>query len=290
MIAIKDGKLEEVGEVPTSFNYVLQYAGPCAWEGIRSYEQRDGSTQIFKLEEHVARLFDSAKILNFKIPYSRLEVELMIKKLVDELGGGDLYIRPIVYSSINAESAKKVDHDFKVDVYAFPLKTLHDRSKKIKVMISSFKRGYPQYQMQAKTPPNYHFLNTVRHELELAKVDDLLMTDNDGYITEATVANLFIVKNGMVFTPPNNGSILPGITRQTIIEQIKGKSVSLGVKGIQEKRLTRADLYTADQVFICGTYAEIVQIGEVDGREIENQYGVDVIDGLKYIFEVVTRR
>lgn len=284
MKIIKNGKLEETEKVETSFNYSLEYASPCVWEGIRTYKQKDGSTLIFKSSEHIKRLFESAKIMNFKLPHSPEEVEAMLALLVKELGGGDLYIRPIAYSILDASSAKKREHQIQLDIYAFPLKTLHDRDKKIKVMISSFKRGYPQYQMQAKTPTNYHFVNTLRHEMELAGMDDMLLTDNDGYVTEATVANLFIIKDEIVFTPPNDGSILNGVTRKTIIQILISKGIL-----VIEKRLTRADIYTADQVFICGTYAEVVEIGEVDNRIIENQGSKDILKLIKYEFDRITK-
>ena len=115
--------------------------------------------------------------------------------------------------------------------------------------------------MQAKTTANYAVLHNCKHEFE--NVDEVLFCDNEGYVVEASVANLFIVKGGTVFTPPQTGSILSGLTRQWV-------AVELQKKGIQviERRLTKPDLYTADEIFITGTYVETAPIISVDGRKI----------------------
>lgn len=246
-----------------SLNYSLHYATPCVWEGIRSYLQADGATKIFKLKAHVDRLFDSAKIINVQIPFSKEEVVKACQELVIACGGGDLYLRPVVYSSILAENAKPQAQEIQLDIYAFPIKSLHSDKDGIKVGISSFHRGYPQFQMQAKTSANYSVLQIAKHEMKDRGLDDILLTDNNGYITEATVANIFVFKGDKAFTPPNDGSILKGITRECVIEILQNAKLS-----VEEKKITRADLYTADCIILCGTYAEIVNVKEVDGRLI----------------------
>lgn len=259
----------------TSINYTMHYSQPCVWEGIRSYTQIDGSMKIFKLEEHINRLYDSAKIIGFEIPYSKEDIIKACLDLQSASGNVALYFRPIVYSTNEAESAKTQLHEINVDIYCFPLETLHKKDG-IKVVISSFKRGYPQYQMQAKTPTNYNMLTLTKHETEASKADDVLLTDNEGYITEASVANIWVVKNGVAYTPPNDGSILPGITRQTVFEILNKAGIEA-----KEKKITRADLYIADEVFLCGTYAEIVKVNEIDSRKINNPSNISVVDRVK---------
>lgn len=261
-----DNTIKDTAVEINSLNYTLHYGSPSAWEGIRSYLQNDGTTKIFKLKQHIDRLFDSAKIMNFMIPHTKEEVMKACQDVVESSGGGDLYLRPIAYSINVAENAKPQIQGIKLDIYAFPIVPLHSDKKGIRVCISSFRRGYPQYQMQAKSAANYNFLQTVKHEMDAGKYDDVLLTDNDGYITEATVANVWIFKNGVAMTPPNDGSILPGVTRKAVSDIIRDSNKSFL---IMEKKITRADIYTADEVLICGTYAEIVNVLEVDGRKFK---------------------
>lgn len=253
-----------------SLNYGLHYASPCIWEGIRSYTQKDGTTSIFKLDQHISRLFDSAKIIGIEIPKTKEEVIQACKDVVDACGGGELYLRPVVYSTILAEKAKPQKQELAIDIYCFPIQPLHSDKKGVKVAISAFHRGYPQFQMQAKTSANYAVLQNAKHELIQAGVDDILLTDNSGYITEATVANIWVFKGSFAMTPPDDGSILPGITRKTVSDIIRASMPF----NVIEKKITRADLYTADCVILCGTYAEIVNVSEIDGRKISEDHPI----------------
>lgn len=269
-----DGRIIKGPRPIDSLNFSLHYSSPCVWEGIRSYKQKDGSTKVFKLEAHISRLLDSAKIIGFDVPYNKGELIEACKAVVEANGGGDLYLRPVVFSLQHAENAKPQEMTIAVDIYAFPIKPLHVDKPAIKCIISSFRRGYPQFQMQAKTAANYGILEGVKAELKASGADEALIVDNLGYITEATVANLWIFKGNVAFTPPNNGSILPGITRATVSEILSDPSIMF-VKHkkpthIVEKQLTKADIYTADCAILCGTYAEIVKIGSVDGRQLNN--------------------
>lgn len=265
-----NGKIIQNKKKIDSLNYALHYSSPCIWEGIRSYKQEDGSTVIWKLKEHIARLFSSAKICGFTIPMTLQEIEKGCIDVVKANGGGDLYLRPVVYPSTDAESAKPQDLKLNVDIYCFPLKPLHE--KPINCIISSYTRGYPHYQMQAKTAENYSFLQKVKPELQASNADEAFLTDNQGFIVEATVANIFLFKGNVAMTPPNNGSILPGITRRCVAQLLQNPKVLEKYKKkclLVEKNITRADVYTADCIILCGTYAEIVKVGSVDGRAID---------------------
>lgn len=263
------GIIQDSAVETTSLNYTMHYASPCAWEGIRSYLQQNGKTEIFQLDVHINRLFDSARIMNFTIPHTKDEVKKACVDLVEACGGGDLYLRPIAYSINAAEKAKPQLQGIKLDIYAFTVPALHSEKKGIKMCISSFRRGYPQFQMQAKSASNYHFLQSIKHELEAGTYDDAFLTDNEGYITEATVANVWIYKNGIAMTPPNDGSILPGVTRKAVSDIIHKSGHPIV---IMEKKITRADIYTADCIILCGTYAEIVSVVEVDGRKFSEDH------------------
>lgn len=262
------------GKAPIdSLNFALHYASPIAWEGIRAYQQSDGSTKIWKLKEHVDRLFDSAKILGIHIPYSKAELIKACEDVVEANGNGDRYLRPIVYTTQDAESIRAQTAMVSVDVYCFPIDgKFAQRKTEIKMAISNVIRGYPQYQMQAKTAANYSVLQMLKPFMEGLQVDDAFLLDNQGYIVEATVANVFVVKGDVIFTPPNKGSILPGITRKCIGELLQNSSVMMTKYGkvplVIEKDITKADLYTADCVFLTGTYAEVINVLEIDRRPI----------------------
>lgn len=273
------------GKAPLdSFNYALHYGGPAVWEGLRAYAQEDGTCRIFRLREHVQRLRDSAKILGYNLPYSNEEIEQACELLVRENGNGDLYLRPIAFLDADAEGIHAIQtKDLKLDIYCVPIPSLHrDASKGIKMVISNVVRAYPQYNMQAKTPGNYASLHQAQSIMEQTGAQDAFLLDNQGYVVEATVANFFVVKGDVIMTPPNRGSILPGITRRTVAE-ILGNSAYMfsthkRVPQVVEKDITKADLYTADCVFLTGTYAETVKVSEIDGR---------VIDGDDFYFRVV---
>lgn len=263
-----------------SFNFVLHYGAPAVWEGIRAYLKEDGTTHIWLLRPHIIRLFNSAKILNIEIPYTIDELVTACQEVVEAAGGGDLYLRPIVYATQDAESVRAQSNKINVDIYCFPLKS-SDKTA-LKARISSTPRGYPQYFMQAKTTTNYAVLHNCKTEFE--GVDELLFCDNDGYVVEASVANIFIVKQGVIFTPPQTGSILSGLTRQWIAQ----KAQDLGLQVI-ERRLTRPDIFTADEMFLTGTYMEVMPITVVDGRSIGDGEPGKITRMLKFEFTKQTR-
>lgn len=255
-----DGSISAQKTPIDSFNFVMHYGAPAVWEGIRSYLKEDNTTQIWLLRQHIVRLFNSAKILNIEIPYTIEQLVEACQEVVEAAGGGDLYLRPIAYATQDAESVRAQTTRIAVDIYAFPIKP-PNKEAGITARISSTPRGYPNYHMQAKTTANYAVLHNCKHEFE--GVDELLFCDNDGYVVEASVANIFIVKHGVVFTPPQTGSILSGLTRQWIAQLLQDKGYQ-----VIERRLTRPDLYTADEVFISGTYVEVASIIQLDGRKI----------------------
>lgn len=263
------------GKAPlNSFSFPLHYGSPVVWEGLRAYVQEDGVCRIFRLREHLRRLRDSAKILGCTLPYTDDEMLHACDQVVQLNGNQDSYLRPIAYLDVDAEGihAKKTK-DLKLDIYCVPAPKLHrDAERGIKMVISSVVRGYPQYQMQAKTPSNYAALTYVQPLLDQTGAQDAFLVDNQGYVVEATVANFFVVKGSTVMTPPNAGSILPGITRQSVAEILNSPAMFAKHKTfvqVAEKNITKADLYTADCVFLCGTYAEVMKVNEVDGRTID---------------------
>lgn len=265
-----------------SLNYSLHYSGTSAWEGIRSYLQSDGSTRIFKLDDHIKRLFDTAKIMGFEIPFSQETIKKACQEVVEANGGGDLYLRPIAYADYDAEAIRPLLKTISVDVYAFPIPPLHPKASEggITMAISNLVRCYPQHQMQAKTAANYQIVQLSEPLIKSLGVDDIFVLDSQGYITEATVANVLVVSGDLITTPPNDGSILPGLTRRTMAEIIQDPMMQVNwglTPRIGEKKITKADLYTADAVLLCGTYAEVVNVKEIDGRKLPGSKYYDIL-------------
>lgn len=283
-----NGKFSKTTQTITSMSYPLHYGAPAVWEGIRSYRLADGSTKVFGLNEHIQRLIDSAKIVGVTIPHDSATLQNATTALVEANGGGDLYIRPILYLDKDAKSIAADDTGtMRVDIYTFPITTHTKYKTGIKVGTSTFTRGYPQFQMQAKHSANYSFMHFCKHEAEALQVDDMLLRDNNGHYTEATVANIYVRKNNVVITPPNDGSILPGITRANVARLISNDSLSAYT--IFEKPLTKADIYTADEIFICGTFVEVLPVIEVDKRVIGNGKPGDLTTRVQFLYSNLVR-
>jgi branched-chain amino acid aminotransferase len=208
-----------------------------------------------------------------KIPYTPAQVEKACEDIVQANGNQDLYLRPIAFVEGDAEGIHTNAGKVRLDIYCVPVPKLHkDSDKGIKMVISNVVRGYPQFNMQVKTPANYSVLATVKPLLEQTGCQDAFLVDNNGFIVEATVANFFVIKGDVIMTPPNHGSILPGITRASIAQILNDRPAMFSkykrVPILMEKPITKTDLYIADCVILVGTYAEVVKVSEIDGRSI----------------------
>lgn len=250
-----NGQIIEGDYKVSSFCHGLHYPSS-VWEGMRAYEKDDGSTHIFKLKEHVDRLFESAKVMELRIPYTREQVVKACNDLVTKMGGGDLYLRPIIYNESPIEGVVSEVSDHTLDIYAVPVGTYAKDG--IKAVISSYSRGYPYNFMQIKAAMNYGLLDVLDAEAKRSGAKVVLVANKDGYILESAVANIFLFKKGKLITSKNEGDILNGITRQTLCSHYP----------VEERNITRQDLYLADEVFLCGTYAEITPVTNIDGHAI----------------------
>jgi branched chain amino acid aminotransferase apoenzyme (EC 2.6.1.42) len=245
--------------------HTLHY-GWGVFEGIRCYHCHDGSSAIFRLKEHVNRLFDSAHIVGIKIPFTREEISSAILETfrINKLKEG--YIRPIVFVGDGEMGiyVKKVDVRVAIAVWSWGA-YLGDEglSKGIRAKVSSFTRLQVSSQMtKAKVCGNYVNSILAKREIITAGYDEAILLDTEGYVSEASGENIFMVKNGIIKTSPLT-SILPGITRDSVITIAKDKGYPL-----IEERFTRDELYLADEAFFSGTAAEITPIREVDDRQI----------------------
>ena len=288
MIVWSNGVLGSPSQL-SSLNFSLQYASGVCWEGLRSYKQADGTCKIFKLHQHITRLFDSAKILGIQIPFTQNVIEQACVTLIEANGNEDLYLRPVVFLKNDGKSMKLDNPEVSVEIYAYPAPV---QSKELKMSISNIIRGYPQYNMQCKCSPNYSMLEMAKQEILSKNVDDVFLVDNLGYITEARVANVWVFKGDVAMTPPNNGSILPGVTRKCLAELLQSDTMFSRYQVapiVVEKQITKADLYTADCVILCGTYMEIANVVQIDGRQIGNKDSHKYYRILKTEFAKLTR-
>ena len=245
--------------------HTLHY-GLGVFEGIRCYKTVTGKTAVFKLQEHVDRLFNSAHIVEMKIPFSKEEIFNAIIETVKINKIGDGYIRPIAFVGNASIGLYVKEYPVKTAVIAIPFgKYLGEEGieKGITVKTSSFTRhGVNTSMTRAKICGAY--VNSILAKKEAVEngYDEALMLDSAGFVCEASGENLFILKNNIFFTPPKI-SILPGITRDTVIEIIREEGFE-----VREYPLTRDDIYIADEAFFTGTAAEITPIREVDRRKI----------------------
>ncbi|MCF6442845.1 branched-chain amino acid transaminase [Pseudoalteromonas luteoviolacea] len=235
------------------------------FEGIRSYSH-NSSSYIFRLDDHIARLFDSALIMNMNIPYTQDEVKQAIKDTLLANNLREAYIKPMVYLGSETLSLDTRESSVNLMVLAWDAYNYADGGNKgIAMNISSFTRHHVNVSMtKAKANGNYLNSQLALREAKNCNVDDVFLLDTEGYVCEATGANVFMIKNGVLYTPPLS-NCLNGITRQTIITLAQDK----GVK-VVSKRLTRDELYIADEVFITGTAAEVLPVYQIDSRYINN--------------------
>ncbi len=260
-----DGKLVNWDDAKIHvLTHTLHY-GLGAFEGIRCYETDKGPA-IFRLDEHVDRLFASAAIFMLEIPFSKAEIRAAIIRTVKANKLKECYIRPLVYIGYGAMGLYPKDNPIKVSIAAWPWGAyLGDEGleKGIRVKVSSFARHHIGSTMtMAKVCGYYVNSQIAKKEAITGGFDEALLLDTAGYVSEGSGENIFIVRNNVIITPPLH-SILEGITRDSIIQIAKDLKIPL-----KEKRFTRDEVYIADEAFFTGTAAEITPIRELDDRKI----------------------
>jgi branched-chain amino acid aminotransferase len=240
--------------------------GVAVFEGIRCYTQPDGSGAIFRLREHVRRLFESAHICLMEIPYTKEQVTEACKEVLRANKMAEGYLRPLAYHSDGLMGVGAVN-PVKLSVAAWYWGAYlgeEGLKKGIRVKISSYTRMHMNSD-PTRAKVTGHYLNSVlaKREALVAGYDEAILLDQQGYVGEATGENVFLVRDGVLYTPPVSGGILEGITRESILRIAQDKGVR-----VEERRFSRDYLYCADEVFMCGTAAEITPVREVDDRKI----------------------
>jgi len=248
------------------FTHGLHY-GSGAFEGIRAYKQAQGGGAIFRLKEHIKRLYESAHIMDFRIPYTQDQIVEACKETCRVNKFEECYVRPIVFLGDEQLGVfPGTDPVLKVAILTWEWGAyLGDRGIKegSKLKISSFIRPHVNSIMtKGKITGQYITGVLAKRDAKLTGFDEALLLDPEGYLAEGSGENLFIIKNGVVKTGPLS-SVLSGITRNTVLNYFQWKNFP-----IELARYSREELYTADEAFLTGTAAEITPIQSVDGRKI----------------------
>ena len=244
--------------------HTLHY-GLGVFEGVRAYKTPTG-TSIFRLNEHTNRLFESAHILGLTIPFTKEELNEAQVQVFLRNGLEEGYLRPMVFLGSEAMGIRAKDLTVHVSIAAWPWPDYMDpdsREKGIKVRTSSYTRHHVNITMcKAKSNGNYTNSILALHEALDSGCDEALLLDNEGYVAEGSGENVFLIKDGVLHTPELT-SCLAGITRSTVFTLAK----ELGLQ-ILERRITRDEVYIADEAFFTGTAAEVLPIQSLDGRTI----------------------
>ncbi len=261
-----DGKLVPWNDAKVHvLTHSLHY-GVAVFEGIRCYPQADGKGAIFRLREHIRRLFDSAHICLMEMPFTQQQLLEACRDVLRANKMNEGYLRPLAYFAEGGMGVGAVN-PVKVAVASwFWGAYLGDEGLKkgIRVKVSSYARMHPNSD-PTRAKVSGHYLNSVlaKREALMGGYDEALLLDQQGYVGEASGENIFVVRNGILYTPPVSGGILEGITRESILRIARDKGIPL-----QESRFTRDFLYCVDEAFLCGTAAEITPLREVDDRRI----------------------
>jgi branched-chain amino acid aminotransferase len=247
-------------------SHSLHY-GLGAFEGIRAYQRTDGGTYIFRLKEHVARLFETCKLIMIKPRFSPAQISEACIEIFrrNDLDSG--YVRPLVYVGEGAMGVYAPDNPIRTLVMAWRWGAYlgHGSVESgIRAKISSFARHHINVGMaKAKMMGQYTNSILAKREAVMAGFDEAILLDTQGYVSEGSGENLFIVKNGRLLTPPLSASILEGVTRDTVITLAREEGIA-----VSEEMITRDQLWLADEVFFTGTAAEVTPVREVDYRAI----------------------
>ncbi len=258
LVPFKDAKVHVL-------THALHYS-TAVFEGIRCYNTPNGSA-IFRLPEHVDRLFNSAKLYGMKIRYTKKQIIDAIIKTVKASGLKECYIRPIAYCGYGTMGLTPTLNKIDVSISCWEWKMGESKAGKFsgaKCKISEWIRIDSRSQpMQSKCAANYSNAALARVEALKNGYDEAIMLNYSGKVAEGSAENIFIVKNGMIKTPPLDADILNGITRDSVIQLIR----SDGIKLI-EKNITVNELLKADEVFMTGTAAEVKSVTKIDRTSI----------------------
>jgi branched-chain amino acid aminotransferase len=246
-------------------SHTLQH-GTGIFEGVRAYATADGATAVFRLTEHTRRFFNSAHILQMTLPYDAATVSAAQVAVVRANGLREGYIRPIAFHGGEVVGVSAKGNSVHVAIAAWPWEAYlgaDARRDGIRVKTSSFSRHHVN-SLMIHAKATGHYINSVlaKHEALQQGFQEALMLDTQGYAAEGSTENLFVVREGVLHTP-EAANVLEGITRDSIMTLARDRGLT-----VVERRISRDEVYCADEAFFTGTAAEIAPIRELDGRQI----------------------
>ena len=246
-------------------SHVVHY-GTSVFEGIRCYKTKAGSA-VFRLREHMKRLVDSARIYRMEIPYSAEELDGAVLDTIQASGLESCYIRPVVFRGVGPMGVNPLKNPVETVIAVWEWGAYlgpEALENGVEVHVSSWNRMAPNtFPSMAKAGGNYINAGLAKMDAVLNGYDEGIMLSVDGYVSEGSGENLFLVRDGKIITPPDSLSILPGITRDSVVRIARDHGYT-----VEEKLIPREALYLADEVFFTGTAAEITPIRSIDKHTI----------------------
>jgi branched-chain amino acid aminotransferase len=276
-----DGKMVDWRDAKIHvLTHTLHY-GMGVFEGVRAYDA-EGGTAIFRLAEHTRRFFNSAKIFQMELPFDAQTLMQAQKDVVRENKLASCYIRPIAWVGSEKLGVSKRGNTIHVAIAAWPWGAYLGEdgiTKGIRVKVSSYTRHHVNVSLVRAKASGY-YVNSILANAEVTAhgYDEALLLDTEGYVSEGAGENIFIVRDGVLYTP-DLASCLDGITRDAVLKIARDEGIE-----IREKRITRDEVYCADEAFFTGTAAEVTPIREVDDRTIGTGRRGPLTERLQTIF------
>jgi branched-chain amino acid aminotransferase len=282
-----DGELVDWADAKVHvLSHALHY-GSGVFEGIRAYETSRGPA-VWHLDEHLKRLYRSAKLYHLDIPFSREALTEAVKETIRANGLSACYVRPLAFRGYGEMGVNPLQAPVNVVVAVWPWGTYLGEDaleRGVRIKISSWRRN-AQNSLPAAAKATGQYINSVLAKVESLKAgyDEAIMLNEQGLITDGSGENVFVVRDGILTTPPTAAGCLDGITRNSVIRIAR----DLGYE-VREDNLVRTDLYNADECFFTGTAAEITPIREVDDRAVGEGHRGPVTKELQGVFFAATK-
>jgi branched-chain amino acid aminotransferase len=262
-----NGKLVPFDQATTHVTAFTLHYGVAAFEGIRCYKRHDGRSAVFRLREHIERLFGSMKVCGNDVPHTVAAVEAACLEVLRANKLAEAYLRPLVYAGPGSLGLGSKDAPIETVVIAFPWGAYLGEEalqKGIRAHVSTFVRGHVN-NIMSKAKISGQYVNSVlaKREAQRHGYDEAIMLDSDGRVAEGTGENIFAVHKGRIYTPPLDMPILEGITRDSVIALAKEAGFE-----VVEQSFTRDFLYQVTEVFFTGTASEVTPVREIDNRAI----------------------
>ena len=283
-----NGKLIPFAQATTHISAFTLHYGVAAFEGIRCYKRADGRSAVFRLREHIERLFGSMKVCGNEVPYSIEQVEAGCMEVLRANKLDEAYLRPLVYAGAGSLGLGSKDAPIEAVVIAFPWGAYLGEealTKGIRAHVSTYVRGHVN-NIMSKAKISGQYVNSVlaKREAQRQGFDEAVMLDADGRVAEGTGENIFAVHKGRIYTPPLDMPILEGITRDAVITLAKEAGIE-----VVEQSFTRDFLYQVAEVFFTGTASEVTPVREIDCRTIGSGQPGPVTRKLQAAFAAVVK-